>query len=75
MKFSSNLNFCLYLKARSLFSGCKILALVKAVPKFLLTAMGPEFGPCHFGLRPAPCYLTLNVIYLPVLSVHYIVSH
>lgn len=75
MNFSSNMNFCLYPKARSLFSGCKILALVKAVAKFLLTATGPEFGPCHFGLSPTPLYLTLNVICLPVLSVHYFVSH
>lgn len=74
MKFSSTLNFCSYPKARSLFSGSKILALMKAVAKFLLTAIGPEFGPCHFGLSPPPLYLTLNVICFAVLSVPYIVS-
>jgi len=75
MKFSSSLNFYLYPKARSLFSGCKILDLVKAAAKFLLTEIAPEFSPHQFGLSPAPLCLTSDVICLLVLSMHYIASH
>lgn len=62
-KLSSNLNFCLYLKGRSLLSGSKILALVKAEAKMLLTRI---CSPWYWARPSSRQWVILNVIRLPV---------
>lgn len=69
MRISSTLNFCSYTKARILFSGCKILALVKAVAKLLLAAIGPEFGPPSFFIKPSTTLFNFKC-YLPSCFKH-----